>query len=212
LIFFVLLLYLLKVIKAKMGFRKINSVLFLIILGVCFLYHPCLSGPSEPNKYDSIITKAAVKYGLPSDLIHSIIKTESNYNPRAVSPKGAVGLMQLMPSTARQYGVTNLYDPEDNVLGGTKYLKDLASLYQRNLDLVLAAYNAGQEAVKKYQGIPPYQETIEYIEKVKSSYGKKSLVGKTKIYKYRDKNGRIVITNNIFLYLKHRKETENRSQ
>jgi hypothetical protein len=194
-----------------MGFKNKKAGLFIIVLGVCFLYRPCFSHPSRPNKYDSIITKAAVKYGLPSDLIHSIIKAESNYNPTAVSHKGAVGLMQLMPSTAKQYGVNNLYDPEDNVLGGTKYLKDLSSLYQKNLDLVLAAYNAGQEAVKKYQGIPPYQETIEYIEKVKSSYGKKSIAGRTKIYKYRDQNGRIVITNNIFLYLKHRKGTEDRS-
>jgi hypothetical protein len=194
-----------------MGFKNKEPIFILIVLLACFLCIPCFSHPSEPNKYDSIINKAAVKYGLPSDLIHSIIKTESNYNPRAISPKGAIGLMQLMPSTARQYGVTNIYDPEDNVLGGAKYLKELTSLYQRNLDLVLAAYNAGQEAVKKYRGIPPYQETIEYIEKVKSSYGKKSIMGRTKIYKYCDQNGRIVITNNIFLYLKHRKKTKDRS-
>ncbi|MFW6140176.1 MAG: lytic transglycosylase domain-containing protein [Acidobacteriota bacterium] len=194
-----------------MRFKNKKTVLFTIVSLVILFCIPCFSHSSEPNKYDAIITKAAVKYGLPSDLIHSIIKAESNYNPRAVSSKGAVGLMQLMPSTAKQYGVANLYDPEDNVLGGTKYLKDLNSLYQRNLDLVLAAYNAGQEAVKKYQGIPPYQETIEYIEKVKSSYGKKSIIGSTKIYKFTDQDGKIVITNNIFLYLKHRKETEDRS-
>lgn len=194
-----------------MGLKNKKSIIFFIVLLVGFLCIPCLSHSSKASKYDAIINKAAVKYGLPSDLIHSIIKAESNYNPTAVSPKGAIGLMQLMPSTARQYGVANIYDPEDNVLGGTKYLKDLTSLYQKNLDLVLAAYNAGQEAVNKYQGIPPYQETIEYIEKVKTSYGKKSIIGKTKIYKYYDQKGRIVITNNIFLYLKHRRETKGRS-
>jgi len=189
--------------------NKLNLILFIILAYSVSI--PCFSSSSEPSKYSAIIDKAAVKYGLPSDLIHSIIKAESNFNPRAVSPKGAIGLMQLMPSTAKQYGVTNIYDPEDNILGGTRYLKDLSSLYQKNLDLVLAAYNAGQEAVKKYQGIPPYQETIEYIEKVKSSYGRKSIVRKTKIYKYYDQNGRLVITNNIFLYLKNRKETKDPS-
>jgi len=191
-----------------MGMKRKKIVSFLIsafALFVCFAFSPN-SFCSHSEKYTDIISKAAVKYGLPSDLIHSIIKNESNYNPRAVSPKGALGLMQLMPSTAKQYGVTNVFDPEDNILGGTKYLKDLTSLYQRNLDLVLAAYNAGQEAVNKYQGIPPFRETIEYIERVKSSYGGKSIIGKTKIYKYYDENGRIVITNNIFLYLQHRKK------
>ncbi len=115
--------------------------------------------------------------------------------------------MQLMPSTAEQYGVSNIFDPEENIEGGTKYLRDLVRLYQKNLDLVLAAYNAGQEAVKKYGGIPPYQETLEYIEKVKSSYGKESIIEKTKIYKYYDDEGRIVITNNVFLYLKHRRKS-----
>ncbi len=189
-----------------MNEKKTVLLLFFALVLFSCLPFSLYSLYSHSEKYDAIITKAAVKYGLPSDLIHSIIKTESNYNPRAVSPRGAVGLMQLMPSTAKQYGVTNIFDPEDNIFGGTRYLKDLASLYQKNLDLVLAAYNAGQEAVKKYQGIPPYEETIEYIEKVKSSYGKKSIIAKTKIYKYYDENGRIVITNNIFLYLQHRKK------
>jgi len=188
-----------------MGFKRIRFRSLLIFMLVFYPHSPAFSSGSIPSKYDSIINKAAVKYGLPPDLIHSIIKAESNYNPRAVSPKGAAGLMQLMPSTAKQYGVINVFDPKDNIEGGTKYLKALTSLYQKNLDLVLAAYNAGQEAVKQYQGIPPYRETLEYIERVKASYGKKSIVTKTKIYKFYDENGRIVITNNIFLYLKHRK-------
>jgi len=192
-----------------MGLKEVKlKLFFLIIIMALSISIPSLpySAYSKPSKYESIINEAAVRYGIPSDLIHSIIKTESNYNPRAVSSKGASGLMQLMPSTAEQYGVKDIFDPEDNIFGGTRYLKELISLYQRNLDLVLAAYNAGQEAVKKYHGIPPYQETLEYIEKVKVSYGKKSLISKTKIYKYYDESGRIVITNNVFLYLKHRKK------
>ncbi|MBD3415181.1 MAG: transglycosylase SLT domain-containing protein [Candidatus Aminicenantes bacterium] len=189
-----------------MGMNR--AVLIMCCCGFLFFSSSLVlfSFDARSDKYDSIINKTAVKYGLPADLIHSIIRAESNYNPRAVSPKGAVGLMQLMPDTARQYGVTNIFDPLENIEGGTKYLKDLSSLYQQNLDLVLAAYNAGQEAVKKYRGIPPYRETLEYIERVKSSYGKESILTKTKIYKYTDSEGRIVITNNVFLYLKHRKK------
>lgn len=177
----------------------------------CFLF-VCVSVFAVPNssipvsgKYNLIIEKVAQKYDLPAKLIHSIIKAESNYNPYAVSSKGAAGLMQLMPATAEQYGVKDRFDPIENIEGGTKYLKDLIKIYDQNLELILAAYNAGQEAIKKYKGIPPYPETINYIEKVKSSYGRQDVYTRTIIYTYRDKEGRLVLTNNRALYNANKK-------
>jgi hypothetical protein len=163
------------------------------------------SATSTPVKYNHIIEKAAQKYDLPAKLIHSIIKAESNYNPYAVSSKGAAGLMQLMPETAKQYNVKDRFDPIENIEGGTKYLKDLVKIYDQNLELILAAYNAGQEAIKKYKGIPPYPETIDYIEKVKSAYGEKDIHTRTIIYTYVDKDGRLVLTNNKALYNANKK-------
>ncbi|MFC2168701.1 lytic transglycosylase domain-containing protein [Acidobacteriota bacterium] len=120
------------------------------------------------QRYDQIIRKMAQKYNVDPELIHSIIRAESNYDSRAVSPKGAVGLMQLMPDTAKEYGVIDRYDPEDNIEGGVKLLKDLIRTYDQKDDLVLAAYNAGSEAVKKHKGVPPFPETVQYIQRVKS--------------------------------------------
>ncbi|MEN6310681.1 MAG: lytic transglycosylase domain-containing protein, partial [Acidobacteriota bacterium] len=110
--------------------------------------------------YNPIVQQIAVKHGVEADLIHAIIRAESAYDNFALSEKGAMGLMQLMPDTAAQYGVRNVFDAAQNIEGGTKYLKDLIRLYSGQTRLVLAAYNAGQEAVKRYGGrIPPYQET-----------------------------------------------------
>ncbi|MEA2005221.1 MAG: lytic transglycosylase domain-containing protein [Acidobacteriota bacterium] len=160
-----------------------------------------------PNtQYDKLIQDISMKHGVDSSLIHSIIRAESNYNPSAISQKGAVGLMQLMPETAKQYGVRNVFDPKENVEGGVKYIKDLIRLYNAKTDLVLAAYNAGQEAVKKYSGIPPYDETRNYIERVKSSYDKPLIKHRTKIYKFLDESGRVVFTNDRNLYLLNKKE------
>lgn len=161
-----------------------------------------------PTMYDDIIDVAADKYDLPIELIHSIIRAESNYDSRAVSPKGAKGLMQLMPTTAKIYGVQNVFDPKENIEGGVKYLKDLVKLYKRNTRLVLAAYNAGQEAVKKYSGIPPYSETRDYIEKVMSTYTKPTILTRTIIYSYYDENGRLVLTNSAYLYSLNRHNKE----
>lgn len=163
-----------------------------------------LASFSPESPYDSIIQVVARKYDVPSDLIHSIIKAESNYNPQAISHKGAVGLMQLMPETARQYGVKDRFDPVENIEGGVRYLKDLVKLYNRRTNLVLAAYNAGQDAVKRYGGIPPYPETVEYIERVQSSYKKPTIRQRTVIYKYYDEKGRLVLTNNRSLYLQYK--------
>ncbi len=151
--------------------------------------------------YDQIIQRVARKYSIESDLIHSIIRVESNYNAAAVSPKGAAGLMQLMPETAREYGVKNIHDPLENIEGGVRYLKDLIKAFDGKTDLVLAAYNAGQEAIKKYGGIPPYAETIKYIQKIKQSgYDKKYIRRRTVIYQFTDKSGRRVFTNDHNFY------------
>ncbi len=156
--------------------------------------------PQQNKKYDKIIKTIATKYYLEASLIHSIIRTESNYDPHCVSSKGALGLMQLMPDTARIYGVRNPFNPRDNIEGGVRYLKDLIELYNRKTKYVLAAYNAGQTAVKKYGGIPPYPETRNYIEKVMVSYPKLFIKTRTKVYKYQDSSGRVVFTNCHYLY------------
>jgi len=104
-------------------------------------------------------------------LVHSVIQVESNYNPNAVSPKGAQGLMQLIPSTARRFGVSNVFDPADNIQGGARYLKYLLGLYQGDEKLALAAYNAGEAAVSRYGGVPPFPETQDYVAEVRRRAG-----------------------------------------
>lgn len=107
---------------------------------------------------------------VPSSLVKAVIKTESNYNPNAVSKKGAMGLMQLMPATARALGITNPFDIQENLKGGVSILKRLLEKYDGDYKMALAAYNAGEKAVTKNNGIPPYKETKQYIEKVINSY------------------------------------------
>lgn len=174
-----------------------------LMTGAVLMVLPLEAVLPEPSisTYDQIIQRVARKYSIESDLIHSIIRVESNYNAAAVSPKGAVGLMQLMPETAREYGVNNIYDPGENIEGGVRYLKDLIKAFDGKTDLVLAAYNAGQEAIKKYGGIPPYAETIKYIQKIKQSgYDKKFIRRRTVIYQFTDKSGRRVFTNDHNFY------------
>jgi len=118
-------------------------------------------------KYDRIISKASGKYNVDAALIKAIIKTESNFDHRAVSPKGAQGLMQLMPQTAYALQVEDSFHPENNIEGGTRYLRYLLDLFENNLPLALAAYNAGENAVIKYNNsIPPYKETEAYVQRV----------------------------------------------
>lgn len=171
-----------------------------------FLSHHALGKNALGRQYDLIIRRIAQKYDVDPELIHSIIRAESNYDSRAVSPKGAVGLMQLMPDTAKEYGVKDRYDPLENIEGGVKYLKELLQIYDQKDDLVLAAYNAGPEAVKKYNGIPPYPETVQYIQRVKSYWNpEQSQKINKKIYSFRNKSGRLIITNDRNYYLRNKK-------
>ena len=112
---------------------------------------------------DEAIEQIAAQVSLQPQVIHSVIKVESNYNPFAISPKGAQGLMQLIPATARRFGVSNAFNPAENIQGGSKYLKYLLDLYGGNYALALAAYNAGEAAVARYGGVPPFPETKNYL-------------------------------------------------
>lgn len=148
-------------------------------------------------RYQQIIARKADKYNLDPRLVSAIVSVESNFNPRAVSSKGAVGLMQLMPGTARQMGITDLYDPEKNIEGGTRYLKYLLGRYDGDVTRALAAYNSGPTNVER--NIMP-AETKRYIKKIYSLYnGKRRFVtssgSRTVIYKSRDSRGRVVFTN-----------------
>jgi soluble lytic murein transglycosylase-like protein len=113
-----------------------------------------------------MIDRIAGEQGVETSLVHSVIRAESNYNTNAVSPKGAQGLMQLIPATARRFGVSNSFDPEENILGGVRYLRFLLDYYQGDYPRAIAAYNAGEGAVDKYNGIPPYLETRNYVYRV----------------------------------------------
>ncbi|WP_456406019.1 lytic transglycosylase domain-containing protein [Thiolapillus sp.] len=120
------------------------------------------------RKYKPFIMQAARETGLDTDLIHAVILAESAYDPKAVSPKGAMGLMQLMPATARRFHVNDAFDPAQNIRGGTEYLKLLMERFGNDIELATAAYNAGEGAVEKYgRSIPPYKETRLYVRKVK---------------------------------------------
>lgn len=121
--------------------------------------------------YGAIVDNAAESVQVDNALVHAVISAESGYNQNAVSPKGATGLMQLMPATARRYGVTNIYDPVQNIQAGARYLRDLLSMFNNDLRLAVAAYNAGENAVIRHGNrIPPYRETMNYVPKVMGYY------------------------------------------
>jgi len=120
--------------------------------------------------YDAHIREAASLYQIPEALVRAVIRVESNFDPRAISRANAQGLMQLIPATAERMLVSDPFDARQNVLGGTRYLRVLANLFNGNLQLTLAAYNAGENAVIRYRGIPPYQETQNYVTKVMQFY------------------------------------------
>jgi soluble lytic murein transglycosylase-like protein len=122
------------------------------------------------DRYDRIIQKAANRFGLASALIKAVIKAESNFNPRAVSDKGAVGLMQIMPKTVKHLNLQNPFDPRENIMAGVRYFKTLYERYRGRLPLVLAAYNAGPAVVDRYSDVPPFPETRRYVDKVMRFY------------------------------------------
>src|ERR1700722_16113331 len=128
---------------------------------------------SRAADLNAVIAEASGRYRLDPDLVNSVIKAESGFNVRAVSPKGAQGLMQLMPGTASQLGVPNAFDPEANVEGGTRYLRELLERYDFDLVKALAAYNAGPQRVEQYGGVPPYYETRAYVARVVRDFNKK---------------------------------------
>jgi soluble lytic murein transglycosylase-like protein len=126
--------------------------------------------PDRIRRYDAHIREAAQLYVLPEEFIRAVMHVESNFNPRAVSRRGAVGLMQLMPSACAAMGVVDPFDPRQNVLGGVRLLRVLANSFAGDERLTLAAYNAGEAAVRKYGGIPPFAETQRYVERVLARY------------------------------------------
>ena len=149
-------------------------------------------GGRRNTSYDSIIAEHASLHGVRPDLIHAVIQAESAFNPTARSIKGAMGLMQLMPATAVRYGVTNAYDPVQNIRAGVAYLKGLLERYSQNEELALAAYNAGPGAVEKYGAVPPYRETRDYVAKIRNRAG--AVPPPTRVYRVvESKDGREVV-------------------
>jgi soluble lytic murein transglycosylase-like protein len=151
---------------------------------------------------ERIVHEAADRHNVDPALVRAVIETESNWNPSAVSRKGAVGLMQLMPTTAQRFGVTDFYMPQQNVDAGVKYLKTLLERYNGNLDLALAAYNAGEGAVDRAHGIPRFRETRNYVQKVQNAYYRPGsgrlaafVFNPRAIRKNTDPSGRIIFTN-----------------
>jgi hypothetical protein len=133
-----------------------------------------LAVPAKPAPpLTDVVASASAAYHLDPDLVNSVIHAESGFNAHAVSPKGARGLMQLMPGTANKLGVSDAFDPQDNVAGGSRYLRELLERYNFDLVKALAAYNAGPERVEQYQGVPPFRETRAYVAKIVHEYNKK---------------------------------------
>ena len=124
------------------------------------------SKPLFKSKYDSVIVEAAKKFDVDAALVSAVIKAESDFNAREMSNKGARGLMQLMPATAQRFGVANSFDPVENIYAGTRYLRWLLQTFDGNADLAVAAYNAGEGNVWKYNGVPPFRETVTYINRI----------------------------------------------
>jgi soluble lytic murein transglycosylase-like protein len=158
---------------------------------------------APPVKLLQIAEAVAKRNDMDPALVQAVIQTESNWNPFAVSSKGAFGLMQLLPSTAERYGVRDVFDPEQNVKGGTRYLRDLLDLYHGDLKKSLAAYNAGEQAVAKFGGVPAYRETRNYVRKVTNTYFQSgagpAYAGQfrrhSEIRQVKDSGGRTVFTN-----------------
>jgi len=135
---------------------------------------PTRASPDGP--FGSLIRAASLKHGVDEKLIEYVIAVESNFNPRAVSRKQALGLMQLLPQTAARYSVANIFDPAQNIDAGTHYLKDLLAKYRGNLQFALAAYNAGPEMVERYGGVPPFPETQKYVRQITAKLARNTIL------------------------------------
>lgn len=149
--------------------------------------------------YEDLIRFYSSRHQVSKDLIKAIIQVESNYDPWAVSIKNCKGLMQLHPDTARRFGVVDIFNPEENIAGGVKYMSFLIEHFDQDLDLALAAYNSGENTVKKYNGIPPYPETVQYVEKVKQLAGIRNQEAPksrpVQIRRLVDSAGNVILTN-----------------
>ena len=155
-------------------------------------------GQTDGPQYVKEIDEAAQRYGVPVKLVSAVIRAESGFNPRAVSRKGAQGLMQLMPTTASILGVRNSFDPRENIDGGVRHLRALIDRFPNRLPLAIAAYNAGEKAVTRHGGIPPYPETQDYVAKVLQFYGgavEGGTTPPTRIYQTVDSDGTVTYTN-----------------
>lgn len=150
----------------------------------------------DPAPYAREITDAASRYGIPERLVIAVIRAESGFNARAVSRKGAQGLMQLMPSTASVLGVRNSFDPRENIEGGVRHLRGLLDRFPSNLSFAIAAYNAGEKAVAAFGGIPPYPETQDYVVRVLRYYGLEGVsTPEARIYQSIARDGTVTYTN-----------------
>ena len=180
--------------------------------GVKVLTNLSVPTPTQPRFEESEVGKSqaaflplihatAGRYDIDPDLVRAIIKVESDFQPRAISSKDCKGLMQLHPDTARRFGVKNTFDPAQNIEGGIRYLKFLMGFFNQKLDLVLAGYNAGENAVKRHGGIPPYSETKGYVRKVQALYSSyrqwaaKLAQPSFRIQRIVQSNGRVLLTN-----------------
>ena len=160
--------------------------------------------PGTPPDVARLVQDTANRHRIDPDLVHAIIKVESCYNPNAISRKGAMGLMQLIPATAHRFGVQDIFDPKQNIEGGVTYLRYLLDMFGGNLPLSLAAYNAGEHSVLRYGGVPSFQETRAYVRRVTSLYGLDPLTGTKRneadsanppIHRYVDATGVIHFSN-----------------
>jgi soluble lytic murein transglycosylase-like protein len=191
-------------VKASLGLVKASTGFASYTTQVTPVASPVLTAAAKANreKIEVMIREVSERYRVDPALVRAVIETESNYNSTAISSKGALGLMQLVPGTAQQMGVNNAFDPKQNLDGGVRYLHTLMERYNGDLDKALAAYNAGPGAVDRAGGVPRYRETREYVQKVTDSYFRpgsdrlpNAYDAQRPIYRMVDQNGRLVFTN-----------------
>lgn len=158
----------------------------------------------ENGYYDKIIESKSIKYNIKPSVINAVITVESDWDPEAVSKKGAIGLMQLMPSTAKDMQIEDPFNPEENIEGGTRYLRYLLDRFNEDINLALAAYNAGPALVEKFGGIPSISETRDFVKKVISISENKNRAKTARIYKVTYEDGSTIFTNTPFPYMKYK--------